>query len=97
MIEPALICAIRRRHCSASITERISIAASMERSRRAMRRPYRHKWELLRDHLGASNRNCALDWSIEAKPLGPGGAIRQAFKLFNLPSAFVLNADTLYP
>jgi D-glycero-alpha-D-manno-heptose 1-phosphate guanylyltransferase len=55
-----------------------------------------YKWELLRDHLGSSYKGCALSWSIETKPLGTGGAIRQAFKLFNLAAAFVQNADTLF-
>src|SRR6266404_987948 len=55
-----------------------------------------YKWELLRDHLGSSYKGCALGWSIETKPLGTGGAIRQAFKLFDLAAAFVQNADTLF-
>jgi D-glycero-alpha-D-manno-heptose 1-phosphate guanylyltransferase len=55
-----------------------------------------YKWELLRDHLGFSYKGCALGWSIETKPLGTGGAIRQAFKLFDLAAAFVQNADTLF-
>jgi D-glycero-alpha-D-manno-heptose 1-phosphate guanylyltransferase len=55
-----------------------------------------YKWELLRGHLGSSYKGCALSWSIEAGPLGTGGAIRQAFKLFDLTAAFVLNADTLF-
>lgn len=55
-----------------------------------------YKWELLRDHLGSSYKGCALDWSIENKPLGTGGAIRQAFKLFDIAAAIVQNADTLF-
>jgi D-glycero-alpha-D-manno-heptose 1-phosphate guanylyltransferase len=55
-----------------------------------------YKWELLRDHLGANYKGCALDWSIESKPLGTGGAIHQAFRIFDLAAAFVLNADTLF-
>jgi len=55
-----------------------------------------YKWELLRDHLGSSYKGCALGWSIETQPLGTGGAIRQAFKLFDLAAAFVQNADTLF-
>jgi D-glycero-alpha-D-manno-heptose 1-phosphate guanylyltransferase len=55
-----------------------------------------YKWEQLYEHLGTSYRGCALDWSIESKPLGTGGAIHQAFKLFDLAAAFVLNADTLF-
>jgi D-glycero-alpha-D-manno-heptose 1-phosphate guanylyltransferase len=55
-----------------------------------------YKWELLRDHLGSSYNGCALGWSIETIPLGTGGAIRQAFKIFDLTTAFVLNADTLF-
>jgi D-glycero-alpha-D-manno-heptose 1-phosphate guanylyltransferase len=55
-----------------------------------------YKWKLLRDHLGASYRGCTLDWSIEAEPLGTGGAMRQAFENFGLRAAFVLNADTLF-
>jgi D-glycero-alpha-D-manno-heptose 1-phosphate guanylyltransferase len=55
-----------------------------------------YKWELLREHLGSSYKGLTLGWSIETKPLGTGGAIRQAFKLFDLPAAFVSNADTLF-
>jgi D-glycero-alpha-D-manno-heptose 1-phosphate guanylyltransferase len=55
-----------------------------------------YKWDLLRDHLGSSYKDCTLGWSIETKPLGTGGAIHQAFKLFDLAAAFVLNADTLF-
>jgi D-glycero-alpha-D-manno-heptose 1-phosphate guanylyltransferase len=55
-----------------------------------------YKWELLRERLGSSYNGCALGWSVETKPLGTGGAIRQAFKLFDLAAAFVLNADTLF-
>src|SRR5580698_4985688 len=55
-----------------------------------------YKWELLHDLLGAKYKGTALDWSIESRPLGTGGAIYQAFKLFELPAAFVLNADTLF-
>jgi D-glycero-alpha-D-manno-heptose 1-phosphate guanylyltransferase len=55
-----------------------------------------YKWELLRDQLGASYKDCILDWSIEISPLGTGGAIRQAFRRFDLGRAFVLNADTIF-
>jgi D-glycero-alpha-D-manno-heptose 1-phosphate guanylyltransferase len=55
-----------------------------------------YKWQLLRDRLGTSYKDCALDWSIENEPLGTGGAIRQAFEIFALGAAFVLNADTLF-
>ena len=55
-----------------------------------------YKSELLRDHLGDRYQDCTLDWSIESQPLGTGGAIRQAFRLFNLANAVVLNADTLF-
>jgi D-glycero-alpha-D-manno-heptose 1-phosphate guanylyltransferase len=55
-----------------------------------------YKWELLRDHLGSSYKDCALGWSIESKPLGTGGAIRQAYRMFDLAAAFVLNGDTLF-
>ena len=54
------------------------------------------KWELLRAHLGTAYKGCRLDWSIEQQPLGTGGAIRRAFDSFDLASAFVLNADTLF-
>src|SRR5580658_5693413 len=55
-----------------------------------------YKWELLREHLGTRYRDCVLEWSIEATPLGTGGAMRQAFEHFDLETAFVLNADTLF-
>jgi D-glycero-alpha-D-manno-heptose 1-phosphate guanylyltransferase len=55
-----------------------------------------YKWQLLRDHFGDRYKQCAVDWSIENERLGTGGAIRQAFEVFNLEAAFVLNADTLF-
>jgi NDP-sugar pyrophosphorylase family protein len=55
-----------------------------------------YRWELLRERLGTNYRGCALEWSIEAQPLGTGGAMRQAFQAFDLERAFVLNADTLF-
>ena len=55
-----------------------------------------YKWQMIADYLGDTYRSLAIDYSVEAYPLGTGGAIKQAFDLFNIQEAFVVNADTLF-
>ncbi|HTS21097.1 MAG TPA: nucleotidyltransferase family protein [Casimicrobiaceae bacterium] len=52
---------------------------------------YRH--EAVRGHFGNAYRGMALDYSVEAEPLGTGGAIRLAWSA-GIAEPFVLNGDT---
>jgi D-glycero-alpha-D-manno-heptose 1-phosphate guanylyltransferase len=53
---------------------------------------YRH--EAIRAHFGDTYRGLALCYSVEAEPLGTGGAIALAFASISSPDPFVLNGDT---
>jgi len=53
---------------------------------------YRH--EALRAHFGADYRGLPLIYSVEAAPLGTGGAIRLALQHLEGEQVFVLNGDT---
>jgi D-glycero-alpha-D-manno-heptose 1-phosphate guanylyltransferase len=53
---------------------------------------YRH--EALRAHFGETYRCLDLTYSIEAEPLGTGGAIRLALDRGGAHDVFVLNGDT---
>lgn len=55
-----------------------------------------YKWQMINDYLGDEYRTLEINYSVEQYPLGTGGAIKQAFALFNLPAAIVVNADTLF-
>jgi len=55
-----------------------------------------YKYYLIQEELGFSYKGCKIEWSIEESPLGTGGAISKVFVNFNLPSAFIFNADTLF-
>lgn len=55
-----------------------------------------YKWEAIRDHFGCAYRGMPLAYSVEEKPLGTGGAIRQALDMFQDEEAVVLNGDTLF-
>jgi D-glycero-alpha-D-manno-heptose 1-phosphate guanylyltransferase len=50
--------------------------------------------ESIMSEFGACYRGVELRYSVEAEPLGTGGAIRQAFQCINDDGAFVLNGDT---
>jgi D-glycero-alpha-D-manno-heptose 1-phosphate guanylyltransferase len=53
---------------------------------------YRH--EVLRSYFGDDYRGLALAYSVEAEPLGTGGAIRLAWDSIGAHDVFVLNGDT---
>lgn len=55
---------------------------------------YRH--ELFRKQFAATYRGTSLLYSVEHEPLGTGGAILQCFNDYHLPTALVLNGDTLF-
>jgi D-glycero-alpha-D-manno-heptose 1-phosphate guanylyltransferase len=52
------------------------------------------KKEVIASHFGPSFRRLALHYSEEQKPLGTGGAVRQALRLAEAGPCFVLNGDT---
>ncbi len=54
-----------------------------------------HLHHVIQDHFGASFQGVHLDYAIEQKPLGTGGAIRLALSLAHDESVLVLNGDTI--
>jgi D-glycero-alpha-D-manno-heptose 1-phosphate guanylyltransferase len=55
-----------------------------------------YKWEAIRSHFGTEYRSMPLAYSVEDRPLGTGGAIRQALGFFEDHESVVLNGDTLF-
>ncbi|HDL85008.1 MAG TPA: D-glycero-D-manno-heptose 1-phosphate guanosyltransferase, partial [Candidatus Acetothermia bacterium] len=55
---------------------------------------YRH--QMIKDHFGSRYRGLNLTYSIEPKPLGTGGAIRQALAEISGANVIVANGDTLF-
>lgn len=53
-----------------------------------------YRFEAIRDHFGTTYRGLRLGYSVEASPLGTGGAIRLAADLTSADPVFVLNGDT---
>ncbi len=53
---------------------------------------YRH--EVIRSHFGTDYRGVPLAYSVEARPLGTGGAIRLGAEKLDDGPVFVLNGDT---
>ena len=53
---------------------------------------YRH--EVIEQHFGQTYRGVALHYSVEAQPLGTGGALRLAADYVGRWPVFVLNGDT---
>jgi len=56
-----------------------------------------YRWEVIRDHFGGDYRGMELHYSVEERPLGTGGAIRQALGLVAERDVVVVNGDTLFP
>lgn len=50
--------------------------------------------EKISSYFGASYKGCPVRYSVEEEPLGTGGAIKQAFDLFGLDEAIVINGDS---
>lgn len=53
-----------------------------------------HLHEVIESHFGASFRGVKIDYAVERKPLGTGGAIRNALGEATEKSVLVLNGDT---
>lgn len=56
-----------------------------------------YKWQQIRDYFGATFDGVPLHYSVEAEPLGTGGAIKQALECVDAEDVAVLNGDTLFP
>ena len=57
-----------------------------------------YKHEIITTHFGNSYRGCEIDYSIEDRPLGTGGALLNAMR--NMPQQrpfILLNGDTFFP
>ncbi len=68
------------------------IAQGMDRAVLAL--GYKH--EAIRSHFGASYRGCEITYSVEARPLGTGGALLHALALLKGKTFLVLNGDTYF-
>ncbi len=53
------------------------------------------QWQKLKAALGECWNGLPLSYSVEKKPLGTGGAIRQALTTMGWPEAVIANGDTL--
>lgn len=53
-----------------------------------------YRYEAIREHFGGAYRGLVLRYSVEASPLGTGGAIRLALDQAGADPVFVLNGDT---
>ena len=54
-----------------------------------------YKQEMIENHLHMKDIGIKIKYSIEKTPLGTGGAIKKAGKMFNDKSFFVINGDTI--
>ena len=54
-----------------------------------------YKQEMIENHLNMKDVGIKIKFSIEKSPLGTGGAIKKAGKMFNEESFFVINGDTI--
>jgi len=55
-----------------------------------------YKYEIIKKHFGNSYKSIKIDYAIEDKPLGTGGAIKYAFDFIDGNRAFVFNGDTMF-
>ncbi|MFQ5781621.1 MAG: NDP-sugar synthase [Nitrosopumilus sp.] len=54
-----------------------------------------YKTEMIENHLNVKDIGIKIKFAIEKSPLGTGGAIKNAGKMINEKSFFVLNGDTI--
>jgi D-glycero-alpha-D-manno-heptose 1-phosphate guanylyltransferase len=55
-----------------------------------------YKKEIIQDHLRNQFKKVPVEYAIEEEPLGTGGGIKNAFKMVEGKSAFVLNGDSMF-
>lgn len=53
-----------------------------------------YKKEIIMDYFGTNFKNIPIKYSVEQQPLGTGGALKQAFELFDIDRALVINGDS---
>jgi D-glycero-alpha-D-manno-heptose 1-phosphate guanylyltransferase len=56
-----------------------------------------YKAEAIREHFRNEYRNILIKYAHEDRPLGTGGAIKNALQMASGQDVFVLNGDTLFP
>lgn len=55
-----------------------------------------YKYEIIKEHFGSKYDNLSIEYIIENKPLGTGGAIRKALEHTKGKNVIFLNGDTLF-
>jgi len=55
-----------------------------------------YKYQLIRQYFGQQYKGIELSYSVEATPLGTGGAIAAALSLLSTPDFLVLNGDSIF-
>jgi D-glycero-alpha-D-manno-heptose 1-phosphate guanylyltransferase len=53
-----------------------------------------YRADAIRSHFGSHYRDLSLEYSLEAEPLGTGGATRLALGRATVPDVFLVNGDT---
>lgn len=53
-----------------------------------------HKKEIIIEYFGSIYRGIPIKYSVEDIPLGTGGAIKQAFDVYGIDNAVVINGDS---
>ncbi|MEC0227948.1 nucleotidyltransferase family protein [Paenibacillus alba] len=52
--------------------------------------------EIIRNHYGSSYKDLTISYSNETKPLGTGGAIKQALEMIEGENSLILNGDSFF-
>jgi D-glycero-alpha-D-manno-heptose 1-phosphate guanylyltransferase len=55
-----------------------------------------YKKEVIQSYLHNQFKNIPVEYAVEEEPLGTGGGIKNAFKMVEGESAFVLNGDSMF-
>ncbi len=55
-----------------------------------------YKWEKIKNHFGEEFKEIPLIYSVEDKPLGTGGAIRESLNYCKQDNVLVVNGDTFF-
>jgi D-glycero-alpha-D-manno-heptose 1-phosphate guanylyltransferase len=55
-----------------------------------------HQHEVIVDYFGNNYMGCKINYTIENKPLGTGGAIKKAIESVSSKNVFVFNGDTFF-
>ena len=55
-----------------------------------------HQHEVIVDYFGSNYMGCKINYTIEDKPLGTGGAIKKALENVSSENTFVFNGDTFF-